>query len=107
MQQYKNIVMNATDVRNNWTKVLDEVYTADNEITVEKSGIPVAVLISIEERDRFKMIEKERKERFKRLLARMQSKFADESEDEIMAHALAAVQEVREQLRREKKSIGR
>jgi prevent-host-death family protein len=72
MQQYKNIVMNATDVRNNWTKVLDEVYTADNEITVEKSGIPVAVLISIEERDRFKMIEKERKERFKRLLARMQ-----------------------------------
>ncbi len=39
----------STEVRQNWSKVLSKVHRGKTAVTVEKSGVPVAVLLSIDD----------------------------------------------------------
>ncbi len=59
------LVMKSSDVRQQWSQLLNQVFTDNRRIVVEKSGIPVAAVISAEELERFTRLDEQRKERFK------------------------------------------
>jgi prevent-host-death family protein len=48
------ITMGATEVRNHFGKFLKQVHRGQEHIVVEKSGIPVAALISMKEYEQFR-----------------------------------------------------
>lgn len=58
-------VMKASDVRQQWSQLLNQVFTDKRRIVVEKSGIPVAAVISAEELERFTKLDEQRKADFK------------------------------------------
>lgn len=58
-------VMKASDVRQQWSQLLNRVFTDKRRIIVEKSGIPVAAVISAEELERFTKLDEQRKVDFK------------------------------------------
>ena len=58
-------VMKASDVRQKWSQLLNKVFRDQTRVVVEKSGIPVAAVISAEELKRFIKLEEQRNERFK------------------------------------------
>jgi prevent-host-death family protein len=47
-------VVGATEVRNHFGKFLKRVYRGEEHLVVEKSGIPVAALISMKEYEQFR-----------------------------------------------------
>jgi len=47
------VTVGATEVRNHFGKFLKQVYQGDQHVVVEKSGIPVAALISMKEYEAF------------------------------------------------------
>jgi prevent-host-death family protein len=42
-------VMNASQARENWSEVINKVFLKETRVIVEKSGIPVAAIISAED----------------------------------------------------------
>lgn len=86
-----------SDVKQRLSQVVNEVARGEARVVVEKSGLPVAAIISVEEYRRFKAQDEarkvERKELFERL-ARFSDAFVDVPDDELereLANARAAV----------------
>ena len=48
-------VIGATEVRNHFGQLLNRVYKGDEHLVVEKSGIPVAALISMRDYEEFRL----------------------------------------------------
>lgn len=59
--------MKASVARQQWSQLLNKVFRSQTRIVVEKSGIPVAAVISVDDLERFTQLEEQRKERFKAL----------------------------------------
>jgi prevent-host-death family protein len=74
--------INASTARQEFSKILNKVFREETRIVVEKSGIPVAAIISAEDLKRLDQLEKERKERF-RILDEVKAAFRDIPEAEI------------------------
>lgn len=87
-------VMKASEVRQQWSQLLNKVFRDQTRVVVEKSGIPVAAVISAEDLERFTQLEEQRKERFK-ALDRMREAFKDVSPQELEREVNRAVTEVR------------
>lgn len=87
-------VMKSSDVRQQWSQLINKVFTDQTRIVVEKSGIPVAAVISAEELERFTRLDEQRKERFK-ALDKMRKAFKDVPSEEIEREVNRAVAEVR------------
>lgn len=87
-------VMKASDVRQQWSQLLNNVFRGKTRVVVEKSGIPVAAVISAEDLNRFTQLEEQRNERFK-ALDRMREAFKDLPIDEIDRELDKAITEVR------------
>ena len=47
-------VMKASEVRQQWSQLLNKVFRNQTRVLVEKSGIPVAAVISIDDLEKFK-----------------------------------------------------
>ena len=62
-QPPQNRTMNATEVRANWSKLLLDVFNHRSRLVVQKGGIPIAAIISVDDLKRFQRIESERAER--------------------------------------------
>jgi prevent-host-death family protein len=96
-------VMKASEARKAWSQVLNKVFRGQTRVIVEKSGIPVAAVISAEDLQRLTILEEQRKERFK-ALERIREAFQDvpaETVEQEVAKALAQVRaEQREKRRR-------
>ena len=75
-------VMTASEVRQQWSQLLNKVFTDQTRIVVEKSGIPIAAVISAEELERFTRLEELKEQRFK-VLDRIGEAFKDVPEEEI------------------------
>ena len=92
--------MKASVVRQKWSELLNKVFRGETRVVVEKSGTPVAAVISAEDLKRFTELEEQREERFK-ALDKMRDAFknipSDKLEEEI-ENALNLV-------RKEKKTI--
>jgi prevent-host-death family protein len=80
------IVMNLTDTKQNFSKVVNQVARGEARVVVEKSGLQAAVLISMDEYARFKSLEQQRKHRlseFAKAAEEFSKGFDDVSEEEI------------------------
>ena len=88
--------MNATTARQEWSQVHNQVSLGRTRVIVEKSGFPVAAIISAQDLERFKALEAEREARFS-VLDRIRAKNAGNDPDEVVRDVTAAVEAVRQE----------
>jgi prevent-host-death family protein len=84
-QQPMTQIMNATEARQQFASVLNRVFRKETRVVVEKSGIPVAAIVSAEDLkrlDRLDQVERERAERFA-VIDEVRSAFAGVPDEEI------------------------
>lgn len=86
--------MKASDVRRQWSQVLHAVYRKEARVLVEKSGIPVAAIVSVEDLKRLNQLDEEDRHAWD-VLAAMREPFLDTSPDEIEREAARALAEAR------------
>lgn len=74
--------MKISDVKNRLSSLVNAVYRKETRVLVEKSGIPVAALVSVDDLKRLSQLEREREERFA-VIDRMREAFQDVPPEEI------------------------
>jgi len=92
-------VMKASEVRAQWSQLLNKVFRNQTRVVVEKSGIPVAAVISAEDLQRFIQMEEQRAKRFE-VLNRIGEAFKDVPEKELNRQVKKAINEVRAEKRK-------
>jgi prevent-host-death family protein len=90
--------MKISEVKNTLSSLVNKVYRKETRVLVEKSGIPVAAIISADDLKRFAQLERERDERFA-VIDRMREAFADVPPEEIEREADRSVAAARERRR--------
>jgi prevent-host-death family protein len=98
MNQPITETMKISDVRSNLNTLVNEVYRHEKRVIVEKSGIPVAAIISLNDLERFEFLVRKREERFK-IVDEIRAKFAGIPPEELEQEALNAVAQVRAKAR--------
>ncbi len=94
--------VNASTARQQFAELTNSVYRNDARIVIEKSGIPVAALISARDLDRLRRFE-EKRERDFAVLDEIAEAFKDVPEDELQREVDKAVAEVRAERRAEER----
>lgn len=94
-------VLKASEARQNFSQILNRVFRGETRVVIEKSGIPVAAIISAADLRRFKQWEAERARRFK-ALDEIREAFKDVPDEELEREVERAVSAAREKLRLEK-----
>jgi prevent-host-death family protein len=92
--------MKISDVKNTLSSLVNQVYRKETRVLVEKSGIPVAAIISADDLKRFAQLERERDERFA-VIDRMREAYKDVPPEEIEREAKRSVAEARERRRKQ------
>ena len=92
-------VMKASDVRQQWSQLLNKVFKDQTRVVVEKSGIPVAAVISAGDLERLTRLEEQRERNFA-ILDEIGEKFKDVSAKEIEQEVNRALKQVRAENRR-------
>lgn len=90
--------LKASDVRSNWSQLLNQVFRGETEVVVEKSGIPVAAIVSAQDYQKLQQI-KQARERDFAVIDRMRAAFSDKSPEEIKKEVNKAVLQVRKERR--------
>ena len=95
-----------SDVKNGLSRLVNEVYRKEARVLIEKSGIPVAALVSAEDLARLAQLDREREERERRfaVLDRMRAAFKDVPPEEIERETAKAVAEVRAEMAAEREA---
>lgn len=88
-------VMKASQVRQQWSQLLNKVFRNQTRVIVEKSGIPVAAVISAQDLKLLAQLEKQREERFK-ALDKIREAFKDIPQKEVEKEVEKALFQVRE-----------
>lgn len=88
--------LKASDVRSNWSQLLNQVFRGKTEVIVEKSGIPVAAIVSAQEYQKLQQIKQARERDFV-VIDRMRAAFRDQTDEEIEKNVSKAVREVRKE----------
>ncbi len=91
--------MKSSDVRKEWSQLLNSVFKDQTRVVVEKSGIPVAAVISAEDLEKFKRLEEQREQNFS-ILEEIGEKFKDVSTQEIEQEVSKALKQIRVENRR-------
>jgi len=86
--------MKISRARDQFNQVVSQVYRKETRVIVEKDGIPVAAIVSVDDLQELQRSEAQREERFK-VIDRMREAFKDVPEDEIDRQIDAAQAEVR------------
>ncbi len=97
-QQPMNRTMKISDVRGQLNTLVNQVYRKETRVVVEKSGIPVAALVSTEDLKRLNQLDRERDERFA-LLDDLRAPFKDIPAEEIEQEVERVLAEVRAEAR--------
>jgi prevent-host-death family protein len=92
--------MKASDARQQFSDVLNRVYRDHTRVLVERSGIPIAAIVSTEDLAILNQLDAERAERFAGL-SRISEAFADVPADELEREVERAIAEGRAKARRE------
>ena len=87
-----------SDARAKLTSVVNDVYKGETRIVVEKSGIPVAVLVSPSDLAQLERLDRAEDEQAA-FLEQVRARFADVSEDELIQRAVDSVAEIRAERR--------
>lgn len=80
----------ASEARQRFSQVINKVFRRETRVIVEKSGIPVAAIISAQDLERLAQLEWERAERFKALEESWQA-FKDVKPEEVEQEVAKAV----------------
>lgn len=91
--------MKALEVRQQWGQLLDEVFAGKKRVLIEKSGVPVAALVSAQDLARMVQLEGQRAERFTALDQSWEA-FRDIPDAEVEKEVTKALAEVRAKNRR-------
>ncbi|MBI3910856.1 MAG: type II toxin-antitoxin system prevent-host-death family antitoxin [Armatimonadetes bacterium] len=86
--------MKASEARQQFSQVLNKVFRGQTRVLVEKSGIPVAAIVSAQDLERLRQLDAQRAERFK-VIDEMRAAFADAPEEELERELDQALSEVR------------
>jgi prevent-host-death family protein len=84
----------ASEARQQWSQLLNSVFRREARVVVEKSGIPVAALISITDLEWLERFQARRARDFA-ILEESQAAFKDVPPDEIEREVAKAIAEVR------------
>ena len=90
----------ASEARQQFSQLLNEVFRGETRVIVEKSGIPVVAIVSAEDFKQISRIEEERRRDFA-ILDVMREAFKDVPAEEIEREVSRALREIRGQKRRE------
>jgi len=90
--------INATDARAQWSKLLNSVFRRKIRVIVEKSGVPVAAIVSAQDLARWQRLEEDRARRFA-AIDESRAAFLDVPDDELERELANALVEVREENR--------
>jgi prevent-host-death family protein len=93
--------MKASDARQQFSDVINRVFRKETRVVVERSGIPVAAIVSTEDLARLDRYEQERADRFAGL-SRISAAFADVPVDVLEQGVDRAIAETRTKARRER-----
>lgn len=72
----------ASDVRSNWSQLLNKVFSGETEVVVEKSGIPVAAIVSTQDYKKLQQIKQKQKKDFA-FLNEIRTAFKNQRSDQI------------------------
>lgn len=95
--------MNASEARQQWGQLLNSVFRGESRVIVEKSGIPVAAIISTADLERLSRLDRQRAEGMKALISSWEA-FKDVALDEVEDEVAKAVEGARREVRGRKKS---
>ena len=95
--------MKISDVKNQLSSLVNEVYRKETRVLVEKAGIPVAALVSTQDLKQLTRLDAQRAER-RRVVAAMREPFRDVPPEEIERETAKAVAEVRAEMRAEREA---
>jgi len=93
--------INASEARQHFSSLLNRVYRDRTRVVVEKSGIPVAALVSTDDLRRLDRLDEQDKKAWD-VLAAMRAPFRDVPLEEIEREAERALAEVRAEMRAER-----
>ena len=99
-------IMNVTQARENWSKVINAVFRRQQRVVLEKAGIPVAALVSPQDLERLRRYDAEREADFA-VLDRIGAAFADVPDEELEREVTKAVAHARAELRAEREPAAR
>ncbi|HEU5439610.1 MAG TPA: type II toxin-antitoxin system prevent-host-death family antitoxin [Ktedonobacterales bacterium] len=99
--QIPDRTMSEAEVGQKWAEVVEEVTRERARIIVEQGGVPVAAVISADELDRYKRLDREAQERMTALLERARAPYQGKSDEEIMEEVGKVIEEVRAEMREE------
>jgi prevent-host-death family protein len=86
--------MNVTQARQEFSQLLNRVYRKESRIVVEKSGIPVAAIVSAQDLEEFRRWEEQRRKDFW-ALDKLSEAFRDVPEEELEREIAKALSEAR------------
>lgn len=100
-QEAATRTMKISDVKARLSSLVNEVYRQQTRVLVEKAGIPVAALVSIQDLQRLAGLDEQRAER-RRVLESMREPFRGGPAEEIERETAKAVAEVRAEMAAER-----
>jgi prevent-host-death family protein len=86
--------MKISDVKQQLNSLVNRVYRRETRILVEKAGIPVAGIVSVQDLQRLEQFDRERAERFK-ILDEFGEAFKDVPAEQLEREIARAIAEVR------------
>ena len=95
--------MSASEARQNLSSIVNRVYSGEERVVIERSGIPVAAFISPRDFEQFQEFERQRDADFAALYEFAEA-FADVPPEELEREAAKAVAEARAELRAEREA---
>ena len=96
--------MKISEVKQQLNRLVNRVYRRETRVMVEKSGIPVAGIVSAEDLRRLDQLDRERAERFK-VLEEFGEAFKDVPVEELEREAARALAEVRAERRAQQQQV--
>jgi prevent-host-death family protein len=104
VQQPTTQTMKISTVRAELNSLVNQVYRKETRVVVEKSGIPVAALVSTDDLERLDQLDRERAARFA-ILDEFRAAFKDVPPEELELEAERALAEVRAEMRAERAQV--
>jgi prevent-host-death family protein len=100
-QEVATRTMKISDVKARLSSLVNEVYRQETRVLIEKAGIPVAGLVSMQDLQRLARLDEQRAER-RQVLESMREPFRGVSAEEIERETAEAVAEVRAEMAAER-----
>lgn len=86
--------LKASDVRSNWSQLLNKVFRGETQVLVEKSGIPVAAIVSTQDYQKLQQIKQRRQKDFT-VINQIRTAFRDQTPEQIKKSVETSIAGVR------------